>query len=216
MNVTAWQRWSNENREYAVPHLRLRLIAKLINELRPAAYVDLGCAQGMLSTLTPGIQYAGVDFVLPQPKPGFEFYQCDFNTQPLPGVLANAELITCSGILEYIEDLPAFFGGIRAATRPDTRLIVSYFNMNHISRIAQLMRGSTFAVHPDWRNFLSPRDMHGVFSAAGFRSLRMVPVGLSIARSRSAKDAVEGKARTWPNFKGSYLFANHFVWVLAR
>jgi hypothetical protein len=130
--------------------------------------------------MTPGIKYVGVDFVRPKAEPGFEFYQCDFNTQALPTALAGVELVTCSGILEYIEDLPGLLAAIRDATRPNTRLIITYSNMNHISRVLRLLRGLTFGVHPDWRNFFSPRDVQRVISEAGFRIERALPVDVAI------------------------------------
>jgi hypothetical protein len=216
MNVTAWRRWSRESQEYSLPHLRLRVVAKLVNEMQPRSYADLGCAEGVLSTLTPGLKYIGIDFVEPNPPPTFEFYQCDFNSQPLPKVLGNVELITCSGILEYIEDLPAFLGGIRDVTRPGTKLILTYVNMNHISRAAALLRNYTFSTHPDWRNFFSPRDLQLELVEAGFDVGRVIPVGVSVSKAPPVKKTVSGTARILPNFKGAYLLAHHFIWILTR
>jgi hypothetical protein len=216
MNVAAWQRWNKEGREYSFPHLRLRTVAKLVNDLGPRAYADLGCAGGTLCTLTPGIKYIGIDFVVPQEQPGFEFYQCDFNTQPLPVALANVELVTCSGILEYIEDLPRWLAAVRDATRPGTRFVVTYVNLNHISRTVRLLRGQTFGVHPDWRNLYSPRDLKGVITAAGFETERTFPVGLSVSSPTGIHDMLNRDTKISRNFIGSYLFAHHFAWLLRR
>src|SRR5437016_2356530 len=110
MTSTAHDRWSNEIRNYSVPHLRLRVMATLIRQMHPSAYADLGCAQGFLSKLAPASRYIGLDFVRPEHTPDFEFYQCNLNADPLPPVLGDVDLIACSGILEYVEDLPRLFG----------------------------------------------------------------------------------------------------------
>jgi hypothetical protein len=62
-------RWKTEGTEYAAPYLRLRQVAALVNELHPESLLDLGCAEGYLRELCPGISYAGVDFV-PLAHPG--------------------------------------------------------------------------------------------------------------------------------------------------
>lgn len=216
MNATAFERWSKENREYKVPHLRLRIIASLVQQTAPAAYVDLGCAEGMLSTLTPGIRYIGVDFVLPREAPAFEFHQCDLNSQQLPPVFGEVDLVTCSGILEYVENIPRLLSILREGMRPGTRLIVSYFNMNHLSRIFRVIKGGTFGSHPDWRNFYSPRDMERVLVQGGFAVERVVPVGFSWIVAPSLQSTMNDKAVIRANYPLSHLFAHHFVWVLRR
>lgn len=218
MNGNACIRWGNEAPNYTIPHLRLRTVANLINGLRPCpkAYADLGCAEGLLSKLTPNIRYVGIDFVRPQHVPEFEFYQCDLNTGELPSVLADVDLVTCSGILEYVEDLPGFFAKLKSRTRPNTKVVASYFNMNHASRVCRLLAGSTLNTHPDWRNFLSPRDLQSLMAKAGFRIDRVVPVGLSLGNSPPVRDTVSQIARVHQNFPGSYLLAHQFVFVLTK
>jgi SAM-dependent methyltransferase len=216
MSLTAWHRWSKENRDYATPHLRLRIVAALVNALRPKAYADLGCAQGTLGSLTPGPRYVGVDFVTPAPGAQFEFHRCDFNSEPLPSVLADVDVVTCSGLLEYIEDLPRFFQSVRDSTRPGTNFVLSYFNMNHWSRVIRLAAGRTCYFHPDWRNFLSPADMTATLQRTGFSIRRKVPVGLSLSTPASLQDSSSQDPRLRNDFAGSHLLAHQFVWVASR
>jgi colanic acid/amylovoran biosynthesis protein len=161
--------WTHLTEQYDVPHLRLRQVAELVRQIQPASMVDLGCATGHLRSLCPGIEYVGCDFVRPAGPVPFPFYQCDFNQEELPADLQELEMIVCSGLLEYIEDLPDLLGQLRSRLRPHGNLIVTYFNMNHVSRIWALLRGKSFPVRPDWRGLYSPRDVVELISAAGFK-----------------------------------------------
>ena len=71
----------------------------------------------------------------PPVRPPFPFYQCDFNREALPADLQELEMIICSGLLEYIEDLPKFVGQLRSRLNVGGHLIATYFNMNHVSRV---------------------------------------------------------------------------------
>jgi methyltransferase family protein len=216
MSTSAHTRWTKESCKYNAGHHRLRTVAALVNDLNPGTYVDLGCAGGFLSTLTPGSRYIGVDFVEPESPPAFEFYRCDLNADDLPEALGKAELVTCSGILEYIDDLPGFFAKLHGGTRPEAVAIVTYFNMNHISRICRLLLGGTIRNHPDWRNFLSPRDFQSLASAAGFSIARVLPIGLSLFGSPGVQDTSAQEVHLRRNFKGSYLLAHQFIYVLKK
>jgi colanic acid/amylovoran biosynthesis protein len=160
--------WTELTKAYDVPHLRLRQVARIVNQAAPASIVDLGCATGHLQKLCPGIQYVGCDFIRPVGPVTFPFYQCNFNREELPADLQELDAIVCSGLLEYIEDLPAFLAQLRSRLKPQGSLIVTYFNMNHISRVWALLRGKSFPVRADWRGLYSPRDIASLISAAGF------------------------------------------------
>lgn len=168
MRVQPKNRWSNDVAKYDIPHLRLRQVAKLIRQYKPSSYTDLGCAKGTLRTLTPGIRYRGCDFVVPTTTYDFEFYACDFNNEELPLQVRDSELIVCSGLLEYIDNLPVFLKAINDSLAKDGRFLVTYFNMNHIGRIWDLIRGRSFRVHPDWRGFYSPDDFKRMLCRSGF------------------------------------------------
>ena len=167
ISTASISRWTNEVHDYDLPHLRIRQVAALVGRLGSKTLIDLGCAAGLLRTLCTDTEYIGCDFVSPDPQRGFTFYPCDFNRQPLPAELGTADVIVCSGLLEYIEDIPSFLEQVRAHINPGGHLVATYFNMNHISRIWALIRGESLYVHPDWRGLYSPRDFGNLLSNAG-------------------------------------------------
>src|SRR5258708_7810857 len=57
--LTTEQRWSQSVNRYGRPHLRLRQVAALVNELEPKRMLDVGCATGHLRILCPGVEYIG-------------------------------------------------------------------------------------------------------------------------------------------------------------
>ncbi len=216
MNTRAHNRWAKESCKYNVPHLRLQMMAQLINSFKPHSYADIGCAKGLLGELTCGVPYIGIDFVRPDPLPDFEFHLCDLNSQQLPEVLADVDLVACSGILEYVDDLYGLLAKLNALTRPNAKILATYFNMNHISRIWRLLRGHTSDTHPDWRNFLSPRDMQALMLRAGFQVDRIIPVGLSVRGAPGVGATRSQKVSIPANFLGSYLLAHQFIFVLSK
>ena len=205
--------WARLTGKYDVPHLRLRQVAQLVRQIQPTELVDLGCATGHLQKLCPGIEYVGCDFVRPAGTVSFPFYQCNFNREELPTDLQELDMIVCSGLLEYIEDLPAFLGQLRSRLRPHGNLIVTYFNMNHISRVWALMRGQSFPVRTDWRGLYSPRDISQLISAAGFEIEQTVAMNHALGSSLSVHETVDEslrlpRARPW-----SRLLSHQFLFV---
>jgi polysaccharide pyruvyl transferase WcaK-like protein/SAM-dependent methyltransferase len=182
--------WKDLVGKYDVPHLRLRQVALLVQQVAPRQVVDLGCATGQLHELCTGIEYVGCDFVAPEKGVSFPFYQCDFNRQLLPADLRELETIVCSGLLEYIEDLPKFLVELRSRLKISGYFIATYFNMNHVSRIWALLRGNSFPVRPDWRGFYSPRDFNRLVEAAGFELVQSVPMKHSLAPAAPVNETV--------------------------
>ena len=101
-------RWSQAAGRYDLPHLRLRQVAALVNQLRPGRMLDVGCSSGRLRTLCPGAEYVGCDFIAADAKIGFPFYQCNLNREPLPAELDNFDVIVCSGISSISRMFPPF------------------------------------------------------------------------------------------------------------
>jgi 2-polyprenyl-3-methyl-5-hydroxy-6-metoxy-1,4-benzoquinol methylase len=215
-NSSSQSRWENEGIEYSAPYLRLRQVATLVTDLHPQSLLDLGCAQGHLRELCPGIAYTGVDFV-PLAHPGaFPFWLCDFNRETLPPSLRNIELIVCSGILEYVNDVPGFLRQVHSRLCPNGHLIATYYNMNHIYRVAQLLQGKSFPVHPDWRNFYAPADIAAQLDAAGLKVVRKIATNHSVRRpprleQTTASSLSLPRARPW-----STLFAHQFLFVAKK
>ncbi len=205
--------WKDLTASYDLPHLRLRQVVALLKQVAPPQLLDLGCATGQLRHLCPEVEYIGCDFVPPKTPPPFPFYQCDFNRQLLPADLRELEAITCSGLLEYINDLPRFLAQLHSRLKPGGHLIATYFNMNHVSRVAALLRGKTFPVRPDWRGFYSPPDFKRLISEAGFDILRSVAMNHSLRTARPVGETVScalklGAERPW-----SVWLAHHILLV---
>jgi polysaccharide pyruvyl transferase WcaK-like protein len=201
--------------KYDVPHLRLRQVAALVQELRPERLVDLGCATGHLRQLCPGVEYIGCDFVAPAQPVSFPFYRCDFNRQDLPADLQELELVVCSGLLEYIEDLPAFLKRVGSRLKSEGVLIATYFNMNHISRIWTLLCGRSFPVRPDWRGLYSPRDVAAIIEHAGFHMVQKVAMNHSF-KAPSAVDETTALPLTLPRGRFWSPLLSHQLLFVAR
>jgi len=166
MGQSATDRWS-KCREFSVPHVRIRQVAKLVESQRPATVLDLGCHDGQLGRLLPGINYTGCDFVAPDVE-DFPFVLADFNGEGLPSTLPVVDLVVASGSLEYVENLPRLLDDIGKHLSAEGAFVCTYFNMNHLSRALRLAAGRTFAVHPDWRGFYARRDFRRMLGDAGF------------------------------------------------
>src|SRR5437763_2140168 len=159
------------------------------------------------------MEYVGCDFVRPAGSLSFPFYQCNFNQEELPADLQELEMIVCSGLLEYIEDLPAFLNQLRARLRPDGKLIVTYFNMNHISRIWALVRGLSFPVRADWRGLYSPRDVARLITEAGFELTQTLAMNHSIGPAPGVEETVSTRL-TLPRVRPwSRLLSHQFLYV---
>jgi 2-polyprenyl-3-methyl-5-hydroxy-6-metoxy-1,4-benzoquinol methylase len=210
---TTEQRWSQSVERYGRPHLRLRQVAALVNELKPKRMLDVGCATGHLRMLCPGADYTGCDFIAPAPPVGFSFYQCNFNREPLPTGLNDFDVVVCSGVLEYLEDAPAFLASLRSALTAEGHLVITYFNMNHISRILALMAGRTLPIHPDWRGLYSPREVRKVIEKSGFQILRSVATSHSIRPAAPVEETVSAPLTLGGPHGGSGLFAHQFIFV---
>jgi colanic acid/amylovoran biosynthesis protein len=207
--------WTHLTAKYDVAHLRLRQVAQLVRQFKPAQVVDLGCATGHLRNLCPGIEYVGCDFVRPAGPVSFPFYQCNFNQEELPADLQELEMIVCSGLLEYIEDLSAFLNQLRARLRPDGKLIVTYFNMNHISRIWDLVRGRSFPVRTDWRGLHSPRDVARLITDAGFEITQTLAMNHSLGTATGVEETVNTRL-TLPRVRPWSRFLSHQFLYVAR
>lgn len=216
MNDIAKNRWKKDIEKYNIPHLRLKQIAEIVKQIHPKSYVDLGCAKGTMGSLTPNINYIGCDFALDGNNIPFEFYHCDFNKERLPNSLKGHSLICCSGLFEYIEDTNSFLNNINEILNNNGYLIVSYFNMNHFSRILKLLNGNSFPVHPDWRGFFSPKDFKKKLESNGFVIERTIPVSHGFSASTSVDKTIENKFRL-PRLKFySYLFAHQLIYVCKK
>jgi polysaccharide pyruvyl transferase WcaK-like protein/2-polyprenyl-3-methyl-5-hydroxy-6-metoxy-1,4-benzoquinol methylase len=211
--LTTEQRWSRSVERYGRPHLRLRQVAALVNELDPKRMLDVGCATGHLRTLCPEVEYTGCDFIPPAPPVGFSFHRCNFNREPLPAGLNDFDVVVCSGILEYIENVPAFLASLRSTLTSEGHMVITYFNMNHISRIWTLIEGRSFPVHPDWRGFYSPREVQKLIEKSGFQIVKSIATSHTLGTAASVEDTVSEPLTLGRTHWGSRLLAHQFVFV---
>jgi 2-polyprenyl-3-methyl-5-hydroxy-6-metoxy-1,4-benzoquinol methylase len=213
ITLTPEQRWSSSVRRYGRPHLRLRQVAMLANELHPRRMLDVGCATGQLRLLCPDVEYVGCDFIAPSSPIEFSFHQCNFNREPLPTAVGDFDVVVCSGILEYIENPSEFLKSLRSMLKTEGHLIVTYFNMNHISRLWRMALGHSFPVHPDWRGFHSPRDIRKVIEKSGFQILKSIPMNHAIGKAVAVEETVDAPLKL-PGLRWwSPLLAHQFLFL---
>jgi colanic acid/amylovoran biosynthesis protein len=214
--LTTEQRWSQSVERYGRPHLRLRQVAALVKELEPKRMLDVGCATGHLRMLCPEVEYTGCDFIAPAPPVGFSFYPCNFNREPFPAGLNDFDVVVCSGVLEYIDHAPAFLASLRSALTPEGHLVITYFNMNHVSRIWRLITGRSFPVHPDWRGFYSLREVRKVIEKSGFQILKSIATSHALRPAVSVEETVSAPLTLGRTHLGSSLLAHQFIFVAAK
>ncbi len=132
---------------------RINCMAQLIDE-HAKSVVDLGCGKCWLKDILPAdVKYIGVDY---KPRECANNIVCDFNAGEFPDVFAD--VIFCSGVLEYIEELPTFVDNICAITN---RVILSYCSTDFHGDLR-------FRKYLGWKNHLSSIDMITLFLKNGF------------------------------------------------
>ena len=131
---------------------RIGRMAQLIDR-HAKSVADLGCGRCWLKeVLPPGIKYIGVDY---QPRECADTLVCDFNAGQFPNI--KADVVFCSGILEYLEDLPTFVQNICQITN---QIIWSYCSTDYIADIRT--RG-----YRGWKNHFSSLDVISMFLEQG-------------------------------------------------
>jgi hypothetical protein len=211
-------RWQTDIAEYAVPHSRLRAVAGVLQRIGCKSVTDVGCATGALRSLLPGdVDYHGVDFVdglqLDEPV---AFTAVDLNGSELAPIDIDTEWIVCSGIVEYVRDVPRFLAWLRASTRrPDTRLILTYFNDAHLLRRWWHVRGRETAGHPDWVPLMSRRNLLNRLDAAGFVVEESFDHGRGFGSSLTAEQSRTQPPSVYRADWRSVLFAHQWIFVLA-
>ncbi|HMO27308.1 MAG TPA: class I SAM-dependent methyltransferase [Tepidisphaeraceae bacterium] len=214
--TTPAERWTQSASRYDRPHLRLRQVATIVNEYAPARLLDVGCSAGHLRLLCPGIEYHGIDFAAAGAQTEFAFTRCDINREPLPDHLRDLPMIVCCGALEYVERLDRFLPALRERLAPGGRLLATYYNMNHLSRLWAMLRGRSFWVHPDWRGFHSPARVRELIESSGFEVERVQPTWHSAAPSPRIEQTVD-LPLIFPRWNPlSALLSHQFIYVARR
>jgi SAM-dependent methyltransferase len=204
-------RWECEIAQYDADHLRLRQVAAILKSLSVDSVFDIGCGHGHLRSLLPELSYSGCDMIDGSGS-SFPFTRCNVNRDSLPHQIEEASAVSCSGLLEYVDDLPHFLSELRAHMRSGAWLVATYLNMNHLSRIFAMAVGRTFNVHPGWRGFYSPRSLGNLLTASGFK-LEARYVTRFGMEEPSLSDTVSEQFRLPRYVPGGYLFAHQLIYV---
>jgi len=204
--------WESEIHAYDTPHGRLRLIARVLQSLNIHSVFDIGCGHGYLGSLVGSATYSGCDMI-DGAKATFPFFPCNINEDPLPSELAEFDAIVCSGILEYVDDLPLFLKQLFGRMSNRAWLVATYYNMNHISRVSRLLLGGSFGVHRGWRGFYSPRDVRRLIRDAGFLSTAEYVTRFGLSRDPGLQAVGASAVNLRRYFPGSHLFANQIIYV---
>jgi SAM-dependent methyltransferase len=204
-------RWESEIEQYDADHLRLRQVAMILQSLSVESVFDIGCGHGHLGTLLPGIGYSGCDMI-DGAGASFSFTRCNVNRDRLPEQIGDAPAVSCSGLLEYVDDLPKFFLELRSRMRAGTWLVVTYYNMNHLSRIFDLAVGRTFGVHRGWRGFYSTRALGRMLDVSGFRLEKRYVTRFGLEEP-PLSDTVTEHLRLPRYVPGGYLLAHQIIYV---
>ena len=211
MFETETARWEYEIAQYDVDHLRLRQVAMILKSLSVESVFDIGCGHGHLGSLLPGIAYSGCDMI-DGADSSFPFARCNVNRDSLPQQIGDSSAVSCSGLLEYVDDLPHFLNELRARMRSEAWLVATYLNMNHLSRIFAVAVGRTFDVHPGWRGFYSPRSLGHLLNASGFKVETRYATRFGMAEP-PLSDTVSEQLRLPRYVPGGYLFAHQVIYV---
>jgi SAM-dependent methyltransferase len=204
-------RWECEIAQYDADHLRLRQVAMILKSLSVESVFDIGCGHGHLGTLLPGVRYSGCDMI-DGAGASFSFTRCNVNRDSLPTQIGEASAVSCSGILEYVDDLPRFLGELRSCMRSEAWLVGTYYNMNHLSRIFDLALGRTFDAYRGWRGFYSTRALGHLLNASGFRMENRYVTRFGMEEPLLS-DTVSERLRLPRYFPGGYLLAHQIIYV---
>jgi SAM-dependent methyltransferase len=204
-------RWNGEHLRYDVPHVRLRQVAEIVRTKSPKRVLDVGCATGHLRRLLPQVEYVGCDFASPAQPPDFEFHLCDLNREGLPGHLTGFDVVVCSGILEYVNALPATFRDIGLRLRPSGSFVCTYFNDQHAWRRLSRVLGHEPYRHPDWTTLLPLAALHEQLRAAGLPVRRTFASTLGIGPAPAVAATVGRRSDLAPLTGWTQWLAHQFV-----
>lgn len=172
-------------------HVRLRLIRDEVVRLAPERVFEVGCGIGVLrrelQRSLPRLQYWGCDVSQSAVALANDarIVQVDLNAEPLPFAGERFDCVVGSGVLEYLGDVAGLLAGIRERLAAGGYLIVSYFNMNHLSRRAVRWLGRRPQRNPTWVNEHSFGALRGMLRRAGFTIRREIPSNLGLRGSPS-------------------------------
>lgn len=149
------QRWSAEDDgwrgykregERIVPDDRVRRVLELATPRPGCDYLDIGCANGVLTGLIADRLQAktvtGIDYVNMDLPSRMRFLKANLDkTEPLPVADASFDVVSCMETLEHVHDTDHLVAEIRRALRPNGYAIVSVPRLDAILNVAMLAAG---------------------------------------------------------------------------
>lgn len=200
--------WEYEALNYNTLHPRLELIRDKILSVNPHNIVfEMGCSVGALreDLRGRGIDYWGCDLsksaVAQIGDPKVVTYDLNADELPFDGPF---DVIAGSGVLEYIDDIPALLAAARKRLDTGGHLVVSYYNMTHVLRVLRSKSPRPLPRHAGWRHSFSPRKIVAMIEAAGFRMVDEESVSLQGLRQEH---------RSLRSLPGRRLHASQIVYV---
>jgi len=158
--------WEKESHHYDVLHRRLRTIVDLAEAAGGRRLLDVGCSAGTVgAALSPGWAYHGCDVSESAVRSGKRGWLVAADLEKGVPAFDNGayDVIVCSGILEYLEAPQKTLSELTRRVTPKGKLVVSYFNMRHVSR----RDGKAFR-HPLWRNDYTPAEFRELLENSGW------------------------------------------------
>lgn len=147
-------RWSDPNSLQESWDGRAETVAQFIADGQTV--LDIGCGKMALERFIPSnCQYIPADLV----KRDDRTVLCNLNNREFPFEAASrADIISLLGVIEYVVDLPRFFGNLRQTGKS---VVVTYHPSNITGHLDRAALG--------WLNHLSTAELAELFISSGFQ-----------------------------------------------
>ncbi|MDP9036803.1 MAG: class I SAM-dependent methyltransferase [Myxococcota bacterium] len=141
----AWRGYHRDG-ERVVADPRVERTLGLVLPVPGGAYLDIGCANGVLTRLfaerTRAATVTGVDFVDMGLGEGITFRRANLDTrEPLPFEAGSYDVITCMETLEHLHDTDHILAEIRRLLRPNGYAIVAVPRLDALLNLMMLAAG---------------------------------------------------------------------------
>jgi trans-aconitate methyltransferase len=204
--------WQQETALYSRPHLRLRLMARLLRSLPQRRLLDVGCATAVLrDLLPPSFVYHGCDIAdhARAKLPPGRFAQVDLNTSVDLSTFGDRaiDVVHVGGVLEYLDRPHDLLSGLRGLVQAGSALAVSIINFDcpHYAEPRSW--------HPGWVFRPHLHELRELLRGTGWQVRRQIPF-------RGRRRVVDRLLRWWWEWAGcdhprTRRYARQFV-LLAR
>lgn len=190
--------WDEEVRRYQVPHRRLRRVADRVLTAPGRTVLDLGAASGLLGALLgPARSYRGFDLSAAAADSSSGRVEPWDLSRGLPCPGERFDTVVASGIVEYLDDVPAFLAAVRERVAPGGVAVITLFNFAHFHRGVMEGLGRGPHRHPDWRHALRPDAFRLRLHAAGLPPVEVTASGLGYGPPPPVDG--EGSRAAWPD-----------------